>query len=87
MTREIYIVNPEHLKVHILYNGPKNDDRRREYLSLDILLQDVSNFDIKPTKKLLIHLEGYNSEQVKSIKSFLSAKIPKAEYIIDETLG
>ncbi len=74
------------MKGYIFFNGPKLDKNRQEYYTLDQLLDSIpivlKGVNLKK-KKIEIHLEGFNPEQIKSVKSVLSVQIPKAEYVLD----
>ena len=86
MTRQLYIICPDIMKGYIFFDGPKSEKNRREYFTLDELVNSIpvalEGVNLKK-KKIEIHLEGFNPEQIKSIKFVLSTQIPKAEYVLD----
>lgn len=82
--REIYIVtNPDsYVCMHVLFDGGKKEKHRKEFVKLEELLGKIPEIlkGYRSGRRIKVHLEGYNSEQRKSIKLVLDKKLPKAEY-------
>jgi hypothetical protein len=75
--RKMYLINPEIMRGYILYDGPKtNPNNRKEYDDLGSLVENIP----ESKKNVEIYLEGFNCEEVRSIRLALSKRLPKAKY-------
>jgi hypothetical protein len=85
MARDIYIIKPEIMKGYILYDGPVTGKHRKEYLSLDSLVNEIpkSLQHFKPNKKLNVYTKGMSSEELTYMRKKLCEKLPNAKYIFD----
>lgn len=83
MAREIHIVKPEIINGILLYDGKVCDKRRREFSSLDSLLNSIpgSLRNLDPKRKLEVYVRGLSDFEIKYLIGRLSKKLPKAYYV------
>ena len=79
--REIHIIAPTRiLRTHILYNGRILDKNRKEYGSLESLLEKLPSIPGFDDRKLRVYVEGYGQEESDLITRKVREYVKKPDF-------
>ncbi|HRZ85204.1 MAG TPA: hypothetical protein P5277_00305 [Candidatus Paceibacterota bacterium] len=79
--RKILIKNLPINKFYIVYDGPETENHRKEYRTIEELIEKISHdLNLNPKKSLKIELKGYSNKENYLIKEYLNSKFKKVQY-------
>jgi len=82
MTREIHIEYAPITKMHILYNGTKDEKKRKEFSNIADALSEIQEHHDRK-KRYEFYLEGYTPQEKRSVSlviKLIKAQFPNAEF-------